>query len=183
MASHGGEKGPASYGRGAHFSDYEHQVHPWMRTARAEMPARSSSLISRKQPAPRQICLAEGSDILEHSTGVSKISDILRNDFAREAVAAIHQQVTRFMRVRRTDQSIDGYTAASDLLSEGRVQNGQGGLASRSKSRGNCVWTTRPYLATKSPWSWRAATKVCGLRTRRPICGDCFVRVEAEVDN
>ena len=98
------------------FLDYEHQVNSWMRTARAETPALSSLLISHMRPAPRQVCLAEGSDILDHIDGVSKILIILRNYFAPEAVDAIQQQVMRFMRFRRADQSIEDYIMEFDLL-------------------------------------------------------------------
>ena len=70
----------------------------------------------RAQPVPRQVCLAEGSDILDHSDGVAEILNILRNYFAPEAVGAIHQQLMRFMRFRRTDQSVDENIAEYDLL-------------------------------------------------------------------
>ena len=106
MVSRGGEKVPALDGRGASFLDYERQVHLWMRTARAELPARASFLVSHMQPVPRQVCLAESSGILDHSDRVSKISDILRNYFAPEAVDATRQQVMRFTRIRHADQSV-----------------------------------------------------------------------------
>ena len=129
MASRSGEKAPAFDGRGAPFLDYENQAHLWMRTARTEVPARASLLLLRRQPAPRQVCLAESSDFLDSSDGVSKILDILRNYFAPEAVDAIHQRVMRFMRFRRTDQSIDEYIAKFDLLSrkaESKMEMGAG---------------------------------------------------------
>ena len=80
-------------------------------------------------PAPRQVCVTEGSDISDHSDRVAKILEILRNYFAPEAVDAIHQQVMRFTRFRRTDQSIDEYTAGFDLLcwkAESNVEMGAG---------------------------------------------------------
>ena len=61
--------------------------------ARAEIPARASLLISRGQPAPRQVCLAEGGDILDRGDGVSKISDALQTYFAPESVYAIRKLV------------------------------------------------------------------------------------------
>ena len=87
-----------------------------MRTARAELAARAPLLILHMRPARRQVCIAGGSDISDHSDGGSKLSDILRNCFAPEAVGAIRQQVMRFTRFRRTDQSIDEYIAEYDLL-------------------------------------------------------------------
>ena len=90
MVSRGGEKVPAVDVRRASFFDSEHQVHSWMRAARAELPARASLLILRTQPAPRQVCLAESSAVLYQSDGVSKILDILRSYIAPEAVDAIH---------------------------------------------------------------------------------------------
>ena len=68
------------------------------------------------QPAPRQVCLAEGSDILGRSDEVAKISDILRNYLAPETFDAVRQQVMRLISFRRTDQSIIGYIVEYDLL-------------------------------------------------------------------
>ena len=73
--------------------------------------------------------LEEGSDILENSIGVAKTSDVLRNYFAPEAVDAIRQQVMRFTRSRRTDQSVDEYIAEFDLLrrkAESKMEMGAG---------------------------------------------------------
>ena len=96
MVSRGGEKVPAFDGRGAHFMGHWRQAHLWVRTARAEMPARASFLILHMQAAPRQVCIAEGDDILGRSDGVSKISSILRNFCAPEVADAIPQQVARY---------------------------------------------------------------------------------------
>ena len=52
------------------------------------------------QPAPRQDCLAEGSDILDQCDGVTQILDISRSYFAPEAAEAIRHQVMRFMNYR-----------------------------------------------------------------------------------
>ena len=76
MGSRGGDDG-----RGANFSGYKHQGHLWVRTARAELIARASLSILRAQPAPRQVRLAEGSDISGHGDGVSRILNISRNYF------------------------------------------------------------------------------------------------------
>ena len=53
---------------------------------------------------------------LDRSDGGAKISDILRNYLATEADDAIPRQVMRFMRFRRTDQSIDEYIVEFDPL-------------------------------------------------------------------
>ena len=71
MGSRGGDDG-----RGANFSGYKHQGHLWMRPTRAELIARASLSILHTQPAPRQVCLAEGSDISGHGDGVSQILNI-----------------------------------------------------------------------------------------------------------
>ena len=71
------------------------------------------------QPAPRRVYLAEASDILENSDGVSKISDALRTYLATEAVGAIHQQVMRLARFRRTAEYADAYIAEFDLRCRG----------------------------------------------------------------
>ena len=55
---------PAIDARGANFLDYEHHVHLGKRATRTEVAARASLLVLRRQPAPRPVCLAEGSDIL-----------------------------------------------------------------------------------------------------------------------
>ena len=82
MVSRGSEKVPTFDGREVSFLDYEHQVHLWMRTTRPEATARASVMILRMRPAPRRVCLAEGSFILGRSVGVAKVSEILRNNFA-----------------------------------------------------------------------------------------------------
>ena len=99
MVSHGGEK-----------------VHVWMRATRAELAARASLLISNMRLAPRQVCLAEGSAILDHDDGVAKTLDILRKYFAPDAVDAIHHKVVRFMRFPRADPYVVEYIAEYDLL-------------------------------------------------------------------
>ena len=151
MASRGGEKAPAFDGRGAHFLDYGHQVHLRMRTTRAEISARSSFLISHMQPAPRQVCLAEDSDILDHGGGVSKISDVLRNYFALEAGEAIHQQVMQSTRVRRAAQATGEYIAEFARLRRKAGSKMAMAAGFAETTRRYCVWTTRPYLARRSP--------------------------------
>ena len=116
LASRSGEKVLAFDGRGARRLDYERQDHLWVRTARTEDSARASLLVLHMRPVPRQVCLAEGSDMLGHSDGVAKILNILRNYFAPEAVDGILQQGVRFMRFRRTDQSVGEYVAEYDLV-------------------------------------------------------------------
>ena len=153
MVSRGGENLPTFAGRGARFLNYERQVHLWMRTTRTEASACASALISHEQSAPRQVCLAEGSD------GVAKILGIPRNYFAPEAADAIHQRVMRYMRLRRTDQSIDEYTR-STIFSGGRPRpKWRRGLHSRNNSSPFCVWVTQLYRVTRSRWSWRAVAK------------------------
>ena len=87
-----------------------------MRTTRTEASARPSAFILHMQPTPRQVCLADGSDILGRSDGVMKILEIPRDYCAPGAVGAIRRQVIRYMRFRRTDQSIKEYIAEYDLL-------------------------------------------------------------------
>ena len=82
MVSRGGGKAPAFDGRSASFLDYANHVHLRTHAARAELAARASLLILHMRPAPCQVCLVEGSAILDHSDGVSKIFDILRNYLA-----------------------------------------------------------------------------------------------------
>ena len=92
MASRSGEEASSFDGRRAHFLGYENQVDLWMRTARAEVYARPPFSVSHVQPVPREVCLGGGSDISDHSGGVAKILNILRNCFAPEALDKIHQQ-------------------------------------------------------------------------------------------
>ena len=129
MVSQRSERVPAFDDRGASFLDNEHQVHLWMLTTRTEASGRASALILRMQPAPRQVCLADGSDLLGRSDGEAQILEIPRNYFAPEAADAIRQQVVRYMRSKRTDQAIDEYIAEYDLLcrkAESKVEMGAG---------------------------------------------------------
>ena len=119
MVSRGSEKAPAFGGRGALFLDYEHHVHLRMRPARTVACARASVLILQMQPAPRQLCLGDGSDILGRSDGAAKTLEIPRNSFAPGAAGAIRRQVMRYMRLRRADQSIYEKCAEYDLLRRG----------------------------------------------------------------
>ena len=111
MASPGSDKAPVLHGRGATFADYEHRAHLWLRTTKTELAARASFWVLRMQPAPRQVCLAEGCDILGHGDGVTRILDNLRRGSAPEAADAIRQQLARFTNYRRTGQSAHGYIA------------------------------------------------------------------------
>ena len=116
MGSRGGERAPASGGRGADFLDYEHLVRLWVRTARAELSARESLLIWHMKRAQGRVCLAERSDILGRGDGVSTILNYSRNNFAPGAVDAIRRRVMRFTRFRRAHQSAAEYVAEYDLL-------------------------------------------------------------------
>ena len=107
MASPSAENAPAFDWRGTTFLDYEHQVHLWARAAKTELAARASLQALRVQPAPRQVCLAGGSDISDHGDEAARILDISRSYFAPEEADAIHQQVARFMNYRKSDQSVD----------------------------------------------------------------------------
>ena len=63
------------------------------------------------------------------SDGDAAILGILRNYFAPEAAYAIHQQVTRFVRCTRADQSIDASMVEYDLLwrkAESNMEMGAG---------------------------------------------------------
>ena len=86
-----------------------------MRAARAELSARASLLILHMQPAPRRVCLAEGSNVLDRGDGAAAILNISRDHFAPEAADAIRRQVMRFTRFCRADQSIAEYIAEYDL--------------------------------------------------------------------
>ena len=68
------------------------------------------------RPAPRRVWPAGGGGILDRSDRVSEILDIPRSCRAPGAVDTTHQQVMRFMRRRRADQSIDEYIVEYGLL-------------------------------------------------------------------
>ena len=93
MGSRGGGKVPAFDGRCANFLDYKHQTHSWLRAARTELSARALLLVLHMQPAPRQVCLAEGGDISDRGGRVTDILNISRSYFAPGAADAIRQQV------------------------------------------------------------------------------------------
>ena len=78
-----------------------------MRATRTELTARALPLALHMQPAPRQVCPAECSDILGRGDGVSRILSFSRNYLAPEAADVIHQLVMLYMRYRRSDKSID----------------------------------------------------------------------------
>ena len=81
------------------------------------------------QPAPRQVFLAEGSGVLDHGERVPGTLNISRNHFAPEAADAIHRQVMRFTRYRRTDQSVAEYIVELHLLrwrAESKMEMGAG---------------------------------------------------------
>ena len=93
MATPGSDKVPIFDGRGTSFLDFERQVHLWVRATKTEPAARESMLAPHMQPAPRQVCLAEGGEILDHCDGVARILEILQSKFAPEAADAINEQV------------------------------------------------------------------------------------------
>ena len=100
-----------------------------MRATNTEFAARASLLVLHVQPAPRQVCLAEGSDILDNSDGLTRILDILRSYLAPGPADAIRHQVTRFTNCRRSAQSVGEYIAEYDLLrrkAESKMEVGAG---------------------------------------------------------
>ena len=82
----------------------------------AELAACASLLVFHMIPAPRQVCRAEGGDVLGRHDGATRILDILRSYLAPEAADAIRQQVARFANYRRSGQSVNGYSAEFGLL-------------------------------------------------------------------
>ena len=129
------EKAPSFDGRGPRFLDCYSQVHLWMRTTRTEAPARASVLILHMQPAPLQVCLAGGSDILGRNGSASKILGILRNWSAPEAAGSVRQQVMRFKRFKRPGQSLGEYIAEYDL----RLRKAESGMEMGAGHPGNFV--------------------------------------------
>ena len=77
-----------------------------MRAIRTELAARASKLALQPQPAPRRVCLAEGSNKLDLGDGVTRILGNLRSYFAPEAADAIHKRVMRVTNYRRLDPPI-----------------------------------------------------------------------------
>ena len=159
MVSRGSEEVPTFDGRGASSLDYERQGHLWIRTTRTEASARASVLILHLQPALRQVCLADGSDVLGRSDGVAGIWVLLRNNFAPEAADEIRRQVLRFTRFRRTDQSIDESTAAYELLR----RKAEPEMGTGARFPGQLVTLLRMDCAALSRhenrWSWRSVAK------------------------
>ena len=103
-----------------------------MRATRTEASGRASVLISHMHPAPRQVCLADSNDILGRSDGVNEILEISRNYPAPAAADAIHQEVMRYMRLKRTEQSIAEYAAEYYLLRRKAEPKWKWGLDSRA---------------------------------------------------
>ena len=100
-----------------------------MRATKTEPAIPASLFVLRVHSAPRPVCLAAGGDVLGHHDGVARIMEILRSYLAPEAADAIHQQVVRFAHYRRSDLSIDEYTAEFDLLqrkAESKMEMGAG---------------------------------------------------------
>ena len=91
VAASGNEKVPVFDGRATSFWDYEQQVYLCMRATKPGLVARASLVILHMQPAPRQVCLAEGCGLLARRDGATQILDILRNYSAPETANAIHQ--------------------------------------------------------------------------------------------
>ena len=75
------------------------------------------------RPAPRQVRLAEGSDILGRIHGVARFLGILRGFRAPWAAGAIRQQVMRFMNRQRSDHSANEFSAGCGLLRRGAESN------------------------------------------------------------
>ena len=94
-----------------------------------ELAARALSLALSPGPAPRQVCLVEGGDVLGRHDGVSPTWAILRTSFAPEAADAIRQQVMKFTRYRRSGPFSDEYFVEFDPLrrkAESKMETGAG---------------------------------------------------------
>ena len=87
-----------------------------VRARETEPERRASFLVLRLHSAPRQVCLAQGGDVLGRRDGVAWIVEIRRSYFSRAAADAIRQQVLGFTHYRRSDPSIDEYVVEFGLL-------------------------------------------------------------------
>ena len=60
--------------------------------------------------------MAAGRDVLMDHDGAKKISALLRDYFAPEAVGSVYQEVVQFLQFKRATQRTDGNLARFDLL-------------------------------------------------------------------
>ena len=152
MVSHGSEKVPAFNGRGATFLDYELQVHLWMRATRTEASGRASALMPHMHPAHVKFVWLTVMTFWPAVMAWARSWRFRENNPAPEAADAIHQEVMRYMRLKRTEQSIAKNAAEYNLLRRKAEPKWKWGLDSRSRSYQFCAWIMLPYRITRSRW-------------------------------
>ena len=116
VAFSGVDKAPVFDGRGSPFSGPEQQARLRICATETEPASRALLLVLCLHSAPRQVCLAEGGDVLGRHDGAARIMGMLRSYSAPDAADAFCRQVMRFPHYRRADQSIGEYIAELDLL-------------------------------------------------------------------
>ena len=65
-------------------------------TTNLDITGRDCALVLRMDPAERDVCRTEGSQQLLEPDGVMKITKVLRDYFAPDALYSVYQEVARF---------------------------------------------------------------------------------------
>ena len=123
-------------GKGSPSVDYEQRVRLWGRTAEVDPSRRASTLYPRMDTIARRICLDAGGDTFPQGEDADTISETLRNYCRPDTIDYVYQQITKFSRYKRTDQTVERRRLDFDVLrhdAEARVITG-GSFLDRSVS-------------------------------------------------
>ena len=79
----------------------------------------------------REVCMAGESDVIAGPDGAKRISELLRDYFAPEALDSVYQEVVRFSQFGRAAQTTDGFLVRLDLPRKKAAskKQGAGGLS------------------------------------------------------
>ena len=95
--------------------------------------------------------MAGESDVIAGPDGAKRISELLRDYFAPEALDSVYQEVVRFSQFGRAAQTTDGFLVRLDLPHKKAASKKQGGEGPfRKYSRRCCAFLMPPYPARKN---------------------------------
>ena len=164
---------PAFGGKGSSILHFGLHVRLWRQVAHLEPSWEDSALIPRMGGVARQACVSATSEHTLNNDGADRISTILHEHFAPDAVESVYPAVVRLLQFEGSGQTMDVF---SSLTFRAAMQS--------RKCRRAAVSVDHSYLSSAcklrrcrspiSPWDWPAfrAIRIFLLRRNR-LSGPC----------
>ena len=107
---------PSFDGKASSFLDYEQRVQLWLNTTEIPEEKRATSLLLHMDTVARQVCLNSGGDVMMNGADAALVLQALRQYFQPDAVDQVFQQIDKFMKFRRIDQTMERFLMEFGIL-------------------------------------------------------------------